>query len=940
MKTLFRISAALLLSLSLAQCATAATPIIDAQLTGSNNQLKSGATFTFKTGSTVVFESGVSIPGTQALDATLTAWAGATTGANKISYWSGTDAVTTIDFTAFSQTLLPLSTRNAWLGALMPSSPSNKNLVYFNSSTGFWEKLTLGNGLDITAGTITSTSGAPTTSKYILQTADTNLPNAQAIGDLGSGILKGTTITGVISIAEAGTDYLAPAAIGSTVQAYDADLDTWAAKTAPSGTVVGTSDAQTLTNKTLSAPTVSGAISFPTGTRQTFAPNGTNSGFNVGSTSSDPSSPSNGDLWYDSTNNTLDARINGATVNLGSGSGGGSGTVNSGTANQLAYYSSTGTAVSGLSTANNAAVVTNGSGAPVVSTTLPDLNAGTFTFSGGGSITGASGGVTLAASGTNQSITLTPTGTGKVVLSKSANTVDALLSIRNSNSGSTAQTKFDLFNDSGATSGSNGLSFFLTSAANSSPYSSVGGIWLYENSALAFATNGTERARISAAGNLLINTTTDDGTNKLQVNGSLGFPGGANLSGSSGAITVAANGSNQSINLTPSGTGGVKIVTNSVITNSVTEAQLTIKNSNSSGHASVVIDKGNDAYSGGFGFLSVGVSKWDAGLLDDTNFTIRDTVNNRKIFKLTLGAPANSLVVDGSGNVTAVGPYKTTDTTASTSTTTGALVVGGGAGIGGAVNVAGNVGLGIAASPSSGSYRTLQINGLNTGAQLRITDSTQAPSGLSIASVGGNGYIGNLENNSLYFATNNLTRVQIGSTGTITFATYGAGTLTTDSSGNITASSDERLKDIQGNYTAGLAELRDIQPINFKWKSGTGLDQTETYSGFSAQNVLAALPQAVDMGLDGKYTLQDRAIIAALVNAVNQLRAQNELLAGLVKDLANSPADKARAQSVLTLLQTVDTADKAARAAAKDAALRQRVAARNSSQVATLSLKN
>jgi len=43
-------------------------------------------------------------------------------------------------------------------------------------------------------------------------------------------------------------------AIGTDVQAWDADLDTWATKTAPSGTVVGTTDSQTLTNKTLTAP--------------------------------------------------------------------------------------------------------------------------------------------------------------------------------------------------------------------------------------------------------------------------------------------------------------------------------------------------------------------------------------------------------------------------------------------------------------------------------------------------------------------------------------------------------------------------------------------------------------------------------------------------------------------------------------------------------------
>jgi pectate lyase-like protein len=50
-------------------------------------------------------------------------------------------------------------------------------------------------------------SGAPLTSKYLLQTADGSLPNAQAMGALGTGLVKNTTSTGVQSIAAAGTDY-------------------------------------------------------------------------------------------------------------------------------------------------------------------------------------------------------------------------------------------------------------------------------------------------------------------------------------------------------------------------------------------------------------------------------------------------------------------------------------------------------------------------------------------------------------------------------------------------------------------------------------------------------------------------------------------------------------------------------------------------------------
>lgn len=49
----------------------------------------------------------------------------------------------------------------------------------------------------------------------------------------------------------------------------------------------------------------------------------------------------------------------------------GTGTVNNGLANQLAYYSSNGTAVGGLATANSSVLVTNSSGVPSLSTTLP-----------------------------------------------------------------------------------------------------------------------------------------------------------------------------------------------------------------------------------------------------------------------------------------------------------------------------------------------------------------------------------------------------------------------------------------------------------------------------------------------------------------------------------------------------------------------------------------
>lgn len=60
-----------------------------------------------------------------------------------------------------------------------------------------------------------------------------------------------------------------------------------------------------------------GSFTFPDDVRQTFNPGTNNAGLNVGSNAADPSSPSNGDLYYDSANNLLRARINGAWASLG-----------------------------------------------------------------------------------------------------------------------------------------------------------------------------------------------------------------------------------------------------------------------------------------------------------------------------------------------------------------------------------------------------------------------------------------------------------------------------------------------------------------------------------------------------------------------------------------------------------------------------------------------
>ncbi len=62
----------------------------------------------------------------------------------------------------------------------------------------------------------------------------------------------------------------------------------------------------------------------------------------------------------------------------------------------------------------------------------------------------------------------------------------------------------------------------------------------------------------------------------------------------------------------------------------------------------------------------------------------------------------------------------------------------------------------------------------------------------------------------------NTPSAQLHTTGTVRFANFGAGNLITDANGNISVSSDERLKDVEGTFNRSLDDLLAINPIKYK----------------------------------------------------------------------------------------------------------------------------
>lgn len=129
------------------------------------------------------------------------------------------------------------------------------------------------------------------------------------------------------------------------------------------------------------------------------------------------------------------------------------------------------------------------------------------------------------------------------------------------------------------------------------------------------------------------------------------------------------------------------------------------------------------------------------------------------------------------------------------------------------------------------------------------------------------------------------TQFTLSTAGALRLHAYGAGALTADASGNITSVSDERVKNIQGFYRTGLDAVMNLHPISFKYKQGTGMETEHTYNGFSAQNVEQALGvEAIGINSQGFKSIQDRNILAALVNAIqDQQKEIDELKSKLKK---------------------------------------------------------
>ena len=94
--------------------------------------------------------------------------------------------------------------------------------------------------------------------------------------------------------------------------------------------------------------------------------------------------------------------------------------------------------------------------------------------------------------------------------------------------------------------------------------------------------------------------------------------------------------------------------------------------------------------------------------------------------------------------------------------------------------------------------------------------------------------------------------------------------------------SDRRLKDLDGDFHAGLSEILKLQPVRYRYKqdNGMGINDREEHVGFVAQDVQKVIPEAVSENSKGYLLVNNDPILWTMLNAIKeqqqQIREQRE----------------------------------------------------------------
>jgi hypothetical protein len=183
----------------------------------------------------------------------------------------------------------------------------------------------------------------------------------------------------------------------------------------------------------------------------------------------------------------------------------------------------------------------------------------------------------------------------------------------------------------------------------------------------------------------------------------------------------------------------------------------------------------------------------------------------------------------------------------------------------------GNVGIGASAPTFK-----LQVND-SSNAGLRVQTNT---AGGTVASFGGSGVFAidspGFFGGRLLILENG--RVGIGTGAPDQRLSVGGNASKSEGGGAWAVFSDERLKNVNGKFTRGLADLMRLNPIRFEYKpdNALGLKSAGEAIGFSAQEVERVVPEAVSRNANGFLQINNDPILWTMLNSVKEQQTQIE----------------------------------------------------------------
>ena len=256
---------------------------------------------------------------------------------------------------------------------------------------------------------------------------------------------------------------------------------------------------------------------------------------------------------------------------------------------------------------------------------------------------------------------------------------------------------------------------------------------------------------------------------------------------------------------------------------------------------------------------------WDiAG--NEANFFVRDVTSGSRLpFRIRPGAPTSSVDISASGSV-GVG-------TASP---------------GFALDVQQNSG-----NNATGTVIRLKGNsaGANDNTQIRFTGKTNGDLftiGSDITTNNGTRIF------QLFDLVSSAARVSVDATGQVGIGTAAPtallsvnGTANKPGGGAWDVFSDERLKNIKGNFRSGLKAVMQLQPLRYEYKpdNALNLNSKGEHIGFGAQALQKVIPEAVTRNDNGYLMVNNDPIIWTMLNAIKEQQKEIEQLRGQIQHL-------------------------------------------------------